>query len=188
LPWRFEPERTSIEVRLGEVVTVFYKVTICRSETPPDRRPITSRRYGGLVFHEINCFCFTEQRLAPREKREMAVVFYVDPVLMQDSEQDDLNTITLSYTFFALREPHLPWERGRPARTRRCGGTPALQRSGRYNEATIRALRPGGAAFGHKTETEMPTPTRNLITTTTWSIRAHGRRSARCRCSFSRSA
>src|SRR5262249_5717477 len=27
LPWRFEPERTSIEVRLGEVVTVFYKVT-----------------------------------------------------------------------------------------------------------------------------------------------------------------
>src|SRR5258708_24523970 len=62
----------------------------------------------GTYFTKINCFCFTEQRLAPREKREMAVVFYVDPVLMQDSPQGDLNTITLSYTFFPLRLPPLP--------------------------------------------------------------------------------
>jgi cytochrome c oxidase assembly protein subunit 11 len=70
LPWRFEPERTSIDVRLGEVVTID-----------------------------------SEQRLAPGEKREMAVVFYVDPALARDSDQDDLNTITLSYTFYPVREP-----------------------------------------------------------------------------------
>src|SRR5690348_8261653 len=27
LPWKFEPEQTEIEVRLGEVVTIFYSVT-----------------------------------------------------------------------------------------------------------------------------------------------------------------
>ena len=27
LPWRFEPERRTIEVKLGEVVTVYYAVT-----------------------------------------------------------------------------------------------------------------------------------------------------------------
>ena len=27
LPWKFEPERRTIDVKLGEVVTVYYKVT-----------------------------------------------------------------------------------------------------------------------------------------------------------------
>jgi cytochrome c oxidase assembly protein subunit 11 len=46
--------------------------------------------------------------MAPGETREMAVVFYVDPKLAQDREHDALNTITLSYTFFPLREPERP--------------------------------------------------------------------------------
>ncbi len=38
----------------------------------------------------------------------MAVVFYVDPKLAQDTEQNGLNTITLSYTFYPRREPDQP--------------------------------------------------------------------------------
>lgn len=106
LPWRFEPERTSIEVKLGEVVTVYYTVTNLSAHETAGQAAynVTPPTVGGY-FAKINCFCFTEQRLAPGEKREMAVVFYVDPILTQDSDQDDLNTITLSYTFFPLRSP-----------------------------------------------------------------------------------
>jgi cytochrome c oxidase assembly protein subunit 11 len=140
LPWRFEPERTSIEVRLGEVVTVFYKVTnLSERETAGQAAYNVAPPTAGTYFTKINCFCFTEQRLAPREKREMAVVFYVDPVLMQDSEQDDLNTITLSYTFFPLRLPPLTLgaRASRPP-LEDAGGTPALQGDGRADGAAGR--------------------------------------------------
>jgi cytochrome c oxidase assembly protein subunit 11 len=43
--------------------------------------------------------------MAPGEKRDMPVVFYVDPSIAKDSDNDGLNTITLSYTFYPVREP-----------------------------------------------------------------------------------
>jgi cytochrome c oxidase assembly protein subunit 11 len=105
LPWRFEPERTSIDVRLGEVVTVYYIVTnLAARETAGQAAYNVAPTTIGGYFDKINCFCFTEQHLAPGERREMAVVFYVDPELAKDSNQDDLNTITLSYTFYPVRE------------------------------------------------------------------------------------
>ncbi len=105
LPWRFEPERTSIDVRLGEVVTVYYNVTnLAGRETTGQAAYNVAPTTAGGYFDKINCFCFTEQRLAPGEKREMAVVFYVDPDLAKDTDQNDLNTITLSYTFYPVRD------------------------------------------------------------------------------------
>jgi len=35
----------------------------------------------------------------------MAVVFYVDPKLAEDAEQNKVNLITLSYTFYPVRVP-----------------------------------------------------------------------------------
>jgi cytochrome c oxidase assembly protein subunit 11 len=106
LPWKFEPEQTEIEVNIGQVVTVFYSVTNQSARTTTGQAaynvaPLTV----GAYFQKINCFCFTEQTMGPGEKREMPVVFYVDPALAADSENDGLNTITLSYTFYPLREP-----------------------------------------------------------------------------------
>jgi cytochrome c oxidase assembly protein subunit 11 len=46
--------------------------------------------------------------MKPGETREMAVVFYVDPAIVKDSDQESLNTITLSYTFFPLEAPAKP--------------------------------------------------------------------------------
>lgn len=105
LPWKFEPEQNEIEVRIGEVVTVFYTVTNQAARATAgvaayNVAPLTV----GAYFQKINCFCFTEQTMGPGEKREMPVVFYVDPALAKDSENDGLNTITLSYTFYPVRE------------------------------------------------------------------------------------
>jgi cytochrome c oxidase assembly protein subunit 11 len=106
LPWRFEPERRTVEARLGEVVTVYYTVT-------NEAAHITAGQAGynvsptatGIYFTKLNCFCFTEQTMKPGEKREMAVVFYVDPKLAEHSELDGVRLITLSYTFYPVRVP-----------------------------------------------------------------------------------
>ena len=105
LPWKFEPEQNEVEVRIGEVKTVFYRVTNRSARTTTGQAaynvaPLTV----GSYFEKINCFCFTEQTMEPGEARDMPVVFYVDPSIVKDSENDTLNTITLSYTFYPLRE------------------------------------------------------------------------------------
>src|SRR5947209_1844857 len=106
LPWKFEPEQTEIEIPIGQVTTVFYTVTNQSARTTAGQAaynvaPLTV----GAYFQKINCFCFTEQTMAPGEKREMPVVFYVDPALVGDHDNDGLNTITLSYTFYPVRDP-----------------------------------------------------------------------------------
>ena len=109
LPWRFEPEQNSMQARIGDVVTVNYLVTnLAARETAGQAAYNVAPATTGAYFQKINCFCFTEQRLGPGEKREMPVVFYIDPALAKDAELDDLNTITLSYSFYALREPVKP--------------------------------------------------------------------------------
>jgi cytochrome c oxidase assembly protein subunit 11 len=109
LPWRFEPEQNAIDVQLGEVVTVNYLATnLAARETVGQASYNVAPGTTGSYFQKINCFCFTEQRLAPGEKREMPVVFYIDPSLAKDAELDDLNTITLSYSFYAVREQSKP--------------------------------------------------------------------------------
>jgi cytochrome c oxidase assembly protein subunit 11 len=109
LPWRFAPEQNSIDVKLGEVVTVnFVATNLAARETLGQAAYNVAPATTGSYFQKINCFCFTEQRLGPGEKREMPVVFYIDPSLAKDGELDDLNTITLSYSFYAMREPAKP--------------------------------------------------------------------------------
>src|SRR5262249_29391612 len=106
LPWRFEPEHNSIEVKIGEVGTVNYRVV---NESARETVGIASYNVSpptvGAYFSKINCFCFHQQRLKAGEQREMTVVFFVDPQLVKDSEQDDLDTITLSYTMYPVRQP-----------------------------------------------------------------------------------
>jgi cytochrome c oxidase assembly protein subunit 11 len=109
LPWRFVPEQNAIDVRIGEVVTVmFTAINESARETVGQASYNVQPSTVGAYFSKINCFCFTEQRLKPGERREMPVVFFVDPTLVEDSEEADLNSITLSYTMYPVRQPGRP--------------------------------------------------------------------------------
>jgi cytochrome c oxidase assembly protein subunit 11 len=116
LPWKFEPEQTEIEVKIGQVVTVYYTVTnqaahSTTAQAAYNVAPLTV----GAYFQKINCFCFTEQTMAAGERREMPVVFYVDPAIAAEHDNDGLNTITLSYTFYPVRDPAVrPLAAGEP--------------------------------------------------------------------------
>jgi cytochrome c oxidase assembly protein subunit 11 len=123
LPWKFEPEKTEIQVHIGEVTTVYYTVTNQSARTTTGQAaynvaPLTV----GAYFEKMNCFCFTEQTFAPGEKRELAVVFYVDPSIAADHDNDSLSAITLSYTFYPVREETKPVAAGEPDKRARPPG------------------------------------------------------------------
>ena len=59
--------------------------------------PSYGPQVAGRYFKKLECFCFRSQTLAPGEVREMPVVFVIDPGLPAD-----VNTMTLSYTFFEV--------------------------------------------------------------------------------------
>ena len=102
LPWRFEPETPEVTLRTGQTATVYFKVT-----NESDRATAAEAQYNvtpdvaGLYFDKIACFCFSQQHLGPRETVEMPVVFFLDPDLENDETMACVDTLTLSYTFFA---------------------------------------------------------------------------------------
>ena len=57
---------------------------------------------AGKYFTKIQCFCFTQQTLKPGETQRMPVIFYVDPKILSDPDTRDVQTITLSYTFYPV--------------------------------------------------------------------------------------
>ena len=98
LPWRFRPLVRSVDVNPGRVTTIEYEITNVR-DTPMTGQavPSYSPQHAAQYFGKLECFCFTQQTLAPGESRRMPVIFVVDPKLPKD-----IGAITLSYTFFQV--------------------------------------------------------------------------------------
>ncbi|XP_022080492.1 cytochrome c oxidase assembly protein COX11, mitochondrial-like isoform X2 [Acanthaster planci] len=103
--WNFRPQQLEIKVVPGETALAFY------SALNPTDKPITGiSTYNvvpfeaGQYFNKIQCFCFEEQRLNPREQVDMPVFFYIDPEFAEDPKMAKVDTITLSYTFFEAKE------------------------------------------------------------------------------------
>jgi cytochrome c oxidase assembly protein subunit 11 len=101
LAWKVAPAKPVTD-RIGAVETVIYKATNLSDKTLTGTAifNVTPELAGGY-FNKIECFCFTEQTLAPGETVDMPVTFFVDPDLDTFSDLDTVREITLSYTFYA---------------------------------------------------------------------------------------
>ncbi|KAI9482852.1 MAG: cytochrome c oxidase assembly protein CtaG/Cox11-domain-containing protein [Benjaminiella poitrasii] len=101
LPWSFKPELREVYVVPGETALTFYKA---KSKAKEDVIGIATYNVtpyrAGSYFNKIQCFCFEEQKLKPGEEVDMPVFFFIDPDFLEDPLMKDVNTITLSYTFF----------------------------------------------------------------------------------------
>lgn len=105
LPWRFQAEQASMNVRLGEEGLAFYTAAN-RAETPVTGVSVynVTPEKVGRYFHKVACFCFDEQTLTPGQRVDMPVSFWVDPRIAEDPNTRDVTTITLSYTFYRTIE------------------------------------------------------------------------------------
>jgi cytochrome c oxidase assembly protein subunit 11 len=107
LPWRFEPAQREVQLRLGQDTLAFFiaKNLSARDYVGHATFNVTPVK-AGIYFKKIQCFCFTEERLGAHQEVEMPVDFFVDPKLATDPSTTDVDTITLSYTFFASERPN----------------------------------------------------------------------------------
>ena len=97
-PWDFKPAVRSLEVHPGELTTVMYEFVNVQSRSMVAQAiPSYAPKQAMAHFNKIECFCFNEYSLAPGERKQWPVVFYIDPKLPRD-----VRTITLSYTFFEV--------------------------------------------------------------------------------------
>lgn len=97
-PWDFKPASRSMQVHPGEVVTVMYEFRNRQNRTMaaqaiPSYAPMVATPH----FNKLECFCFKEWSLAAGESKSWPVVFVIDAKLPKD-----VNTVTLSYTFFEV--------------------------------------------------------------------------------------
>jgi cytochrome c oxidase assembly protein subunit 11 len=104
LPWTFKPEQVSQTLHVGETGLAFYAAKNLTDKPISGRATFNVQpAKAGRYFMKVECFCFTEQTLKPGEAVSMPVTYFIDPSIADDKGLDDVQTITLSYTFF-------PWD------------------------------------------------------------------------------
>lgn len=106
MPWTFRPSQATDTVIIGERDIATY---VARNVSD---QPITGMatfnvtpETAGKYFNKIQCFCFTEQTLAPGQEVTMPVLYFVDPAMLDDPNMRGVEQITLSYTFHRVKEP-----------------------------------------------------------------------------------
>jgi len=98
MPWRFQPAVRYLQVHPGQMVQVDYEVANVRSSQVTGQAVVSyGPQLAGRYIRKLECFCFSQQTLAAGETRRMPVSFVIDASLPAD-----INTITLSYTFFEV--------------------------------------------------------------------------------------
>ena len=100
LSWNFSTINNSMKVKIGQLYKIDFNVENYGSGKSSGKAiyevsPILLKKY----FVEIDCFCYKKQTLQPGEKSTYSITFYIDPKMISDSEVNDTNNMSISYTF-----------------------------------------------------------------------------------------
>ena len=103
LPWTFTPDQVAQTIKLGAPGLAFFTVT------NHGRTPLTGRaaynvvpESAGPYFLKTQCFCFSNQTIAPGQTERFPVIYYVEPKFATDLNTRTFQEVTLSYTFFPV--------------------------------------------------------------------------------------
>jgi len=105
LTWKFTPLQPELKVTPGEPALAFYQV-----ENYGDKTLVGVSTYNvtpmksGVYFNKLQCFCFEEQKLRPKESIELPVFFFIDPDHLTDPNMKGVRDVTLCYTFFKSKD------------------------------------------------------------------------------------
>ena len=96
LPWEISPLIARLEVHPGELHQVMYRVrNISNEPIVAQAVPSVSPGVAAASFSKLDCFCFTQQALAPGETKELPLLFTIKPDI-----DKGVHTVTLAYAFF----------------------------------------------------------------------------------------
>jgi cytochrome c oxidase assembly protein subunit 11 len=92
----FRPKVASMRVHPGKLYdALFYARNLTSQASVAQAVPSISPTGTALYFHKTECFCFSPQKFAALEARELPVRFIVDPKL-----PGNVDKLTLAYTIY----------------------------------------------------------------------------------------
>ena len=105
LSWNFEPVKSEIIAKPGEVITVQYTVENLglKESTGIATFAYFPKQFGNYIS-KINCFCYDAQTLKPKQKDKFTLVLLIDPEVTKDSKTKDIKEFTLQFIFFDYKE------------------------------------------------------------------------------------
>ena len=114
LNWDFYSKTKTVKIPMGEEKTIYYFAKNLSDEPIVGTATFNvTPAKAGQYFMKIDCFCFVEQLLNPGESMNMPVTFFIDPDLYKDENVQEVNEITLSYTFMKSMDQSNVEEQGK---------------------------------------------------------------------------
>lgn len=100
LPWEMRPLTNSLDLHPGEMHQAKFLVRNRSDQTIVGQAvPSVSPGQAAQHFEKLDCFCFSQQTLAPGETKELPLTFIVKREI-----DDQIRTVTLSYAFFNVAD------------------------------------------------------------------------------------
>lgn len=104
MPWEFAPLQRTDTVSIGARDMALFVAKNDSDQTVTGTASFNVEpEQAAKYFNKIQCFCFTEQTLRPGQQVRMPVLYYIDPAILDDPDNKDVEQITLSYTFHVTR-------------------------------------------------------------------------------------